>query len=113
MRLSPMEQQWSLKRCLELLQVSGTIVNAGTGKAWRGQRKRADKFASDILIPMAAWKKFIAGDFRKKSVVIKFADDIGVSPAIVVGRLQHEKLLPYSHMNDLRRRFELVTNCDR
>ncbi len=73
------------------------------------QEKRADKFASDLLIPPAEWKKLISGDFRKKDVVKGFAESINISPAIVVGRLQHEKLLPYSYMSDFRRRFDFMT----
>ena len=34
-----------------------------------------------------------------------FAERLGIAPAIVVGRLQHDGLLPFSHGNKLRRRF--------
>ncbi|MBA4366620.1 MAG: XRE family transcriptional regulator [Desulfobacterium sp.] len=71
------------------------------------QENEANSFASSFLIQPAAWKKLIAGNFRTKEFVKRFAEKIGISPAIVVGRLQYEKRIPYSHMNDLRRQFEL------
>jgi len=72
------------------------------------QETEANSFASAFLIPPVAWKKLIAGNYKTRAFVKSVAEEIGISPAIVVGRLQHEKLLPHSHMNDLRRRFELV-----
>ena len=70
------------------------------------QEQEADKFASDFLIPSTAWQGLITGNYKSKDFVKTFAEKTGISPAIVVGRLQHEKLLPFSHMNGLRRRFE-------
>ncbi|MBW4557417.1 MAG: hypothetical protein KME59_16035 [Trichormus sp. ATA11-4-KO1] len=36
----------------------------------------------------------------------QFATEIGIAPGIVVGRLQHDKVLPPSHCNDLKQRWE-------
>ncbi len=69
----------------------------------------ADRFARDILVPQAVYRKFINyGKYREPKVVKAFAKQIGISPAIIVGHLQHEKRLPFSHMNDLRRRFKFT-----
>jgi hypothetical protein len=38
--------------------------------------------------------------------VERFADEAGTSPAVVVGRLRHEKLTPNSQLNELRRRID-------
>ena len=38
--------------------------------------------------------------------VLAFAHRIGVHPGIVVGRLQHERLLAFGQMNDLKAKFE-------
>ncbi len=35
-----------------------------------------------------------------------FAARIGIAPGIVVGRLQYEGMLPLSHLNALKHRFE-------
>ena len=66
-------------------------------------RRRKDD-EKDIVTHICAFKQFL----KQKDFVKSFAEEIGISPAIVVGRLQHEKLLPHSHMNDLRRQFELT-----
>lgn len=64
----------------------------------------ANTFASDILIPPTQWQQFIAQDmYRTRVGIQEFAQKVGIAPGIVVGRLQHEKLLPFSHCNDLKR----------
>jgi HTH-type transcriptional regulator/antitoxin HigA len=73
------------------------------------REQKADRFARDLLIPPAAYRRFInSGRYRDSGAVKEFAAQLGISPAIVVGRLQYEKLLHYSRMNDLRRRFDFV-----
>jgi HTH-type transcriptional regulator / antitoxin HigA len=67
----------------------------------------ANVFASNILINRAEWRQFITQDsYRTKVGIQDFAQKVGIAPGIVVGRLQHEKLLPYDHCNDLKRRLE-------
>jgi len=36
-----------------------------------------------------------------KADVVRFANELGIAPGIVVGRLQHEKIIPYTHFRDL------------
>lgn len=64
----------------------------------------ADQFARDLLIhPQHAGKlPFL----KNKSQIRSFAAEIGVSPGIVVGRLQHDKLLHRSWCNDLKRTYK-------
>lgn len=73
----------------------------------------ANKFASDLLISPDDWADFAAAaateDMSPKSVR-DFAERCGISTGIVVGRLQHEKLLTYSQMNTLRPRLAWVTS---
>lgn len=66
------------------------------------KESEANDFASNILIPANVFKPFAeAGNFS--AVAIRsFADKIGISPAIIVGRLQHESLIPHSLHNKLR-----------
>lgn len=71
--------------------------------------QEADVFARDFLIPPGKFAIFNRNPrYISKARVLSFAKQLDLSPAIVVGRLQHEKLLPRSHMNDLRRRFHFV-----
>lgn len=67
----------------------------------------ANKFASNILINSAQWKQFVEqGAYHTKADIKEFAKKTGIAPGIVVGRLQHEKFLPYDHCNDLKRYLE-------
>ncbi len=72
------------------------------------KEKEADRFAVNCLIPPSDWQTFIStGDYKNMATVANFAEEQGISPAIVVGRLRHETLIPHNRMNDLRRRFEI------
>jgi hypothetical protein len=63
----------------------------------------ANRFARDFLIPPAqAWSR---STLRTEAEVVAAADRIGVAPGILVGRMQHEKWLPYSHLNALKVRY--------
>ena len=63
---------------------------------------KADFFAEEKLIPNDAFFDFTAaGDFSRESI-LKFANRIGISAAIVVGRLQQKKIIHFSAHNDLR-----------
>ena len=63
----------------------------------------ANLWAGNFLIPEqhTASLPFL----RSKAAVIDFAQQIGVHPGIVVGRLQHDKLIEPSWMNDLKQSF--------
>lgn len=73
----------------------------------------ANAFASNILVNHAQWRQFIArNSYYTKASVKEFAEKVGIAPGIIVGRLQHENLLPYSHCNDLKRHLEWEVNQD-
>ncbi len=68
--------------------------------------READRFAEDVLIPRDEWDRLVrAGQFDRTSVR-KFARLQGIAPGVVIGRLQHARLIPYSHMNNLKRRLQ-------
>lgn len=62
----------------------------------------ANRFARDILIPAAEWKKVLQNRPRGAMQVRDWARRLGISPGILVGRLQHERLLPWTHLNGLK-----------
>ena len=66
------------------------------------EEKEADTFAADLLIPPSDVKVLLSRPWRKKAEVREFAGELGIAPGIVVGRLQHEGILPHSHFNDLK-----------
>lgn len=71
----------------------------------------ADRFAADVLIPRSLLPQ-LAFVRHTNEAVTAFASRIGVSPAIVVGRMQHEGWLPRSHLNGLKRRFVLKNHAE-
>ena len=62
----------------------------------------ANEWASRTLIPKRAWEQFIATSPRSAHVVMEFAHEQAIAPGIVVGMLQHERLLPWTHLNGLK-----------
>ena len=69
----------------------------------------ANRFAMDYLIPPLAFKRLVqrrGGGYFSKELVAQFAEEFGIAPGIVVGRLQHEKLLQRTHLNGLKRSIE-------
>jgi len=69
------------------------------------KERQANDFSAGNLIPPDAYLRLKQMDYRRASVVRHFASDIGIAPGIVVGRLQHDELIPYSALNDLKARF--------
>jgi len=69
--------------------------------------EEANTFAANLLIDPVQWQRFVAYDsYRTKADIKEFAQKVGIASGIVVGRLQHEKLLPFDHCNDLKRHLE-------
>jgi HTH-type transcriptional regulator / antitoxin HigA len=67
---------------------------------------QANAFAEQELLPRKAFTAF-ANQARFSKVAIQhFAREIGIAPGIVVGQLQHKKLLPLTHCNDLKVRYQ-------
>ena len=69
------------------------------------QEEEANRFAADLLLPpstaarlelLRAKRGFSMDD------VCAFASEVGVAPGIVVGRMQKEGWLPWTHMNSLK-----------
>lgn len=64
---------------------------------------RANRFARDLLIEPKAFREFIeAGSFDAASVR-SFAENQRVAPGIVVGRLQHDRVIPPARLNGLKK----------
>jgi hypothetical protein len=66
--------------------------------------RRANEFARDLLIPPADYARLVAGRKPGLATIRAFAAELGISPGIVVGRLQHEGVLAHSFGNDLKTR---------
>lgn len=69
--------------------------------------EEANTFATNFLIDPLQWQRFVAyNSYRSKVGIKEFAQKAEIAPGIVVGRLQHEKLLPFENCNGLKRRLK-------
>ncbi|MGV9007831.1 MAG: HigA family addiction module antitoxin [Brevundimonas sp.] len=69
--------------------------------------KEADLFAEETLVGRDAINALISRPGPlSKNTVCAFSKSIGVHAGIVVGMLQHKKKLPWTHMNDLKERYD-------
>lgn len=66
----------------------------------------ANRFAADFLIPPHHAKRLTT--LATDADVTEFADEIGVAPGIVVGRMQHDTIWHYSRGNGLKRSMRIV-----
>lgn len=66
-----------------------------------GIEHQADRFAVDWLIPSEKWQRFVDASEYSKSAVLQFSTEIEITPGIVVGRLQHEKLIQWDQLREL------------
>lgn len=64
--------------------------------------QRANEFARDMLIPPQDYERFVASGKPGLNRIRAFAEEIDISPGIVVGRLQHEGVVPHSFANSLK-----------
>ena len=64
---------------------------------------KANKMATEWLVPAKTLQRFLerTRPFISRREVLSFAADLGVHPAIVVGRLQHAGEVPWSHYRNL------------
>ncbi len=88
------------------------VVIEGTSGLNAGLEAEADAFARDTLIPPDHARQ-LRSLSRSRAAVRAFAATIGVAPGVVVGRMQKEGLLPWSHLNDLKVRYHWRTDEDR
>ena len=72
--------------------------------------KKADAFASQFLVDQERLTKFIARvrPFYYKSKIVNFAKLIQVHPGLVVGQLQHKKVIDWSHNREMLPKVRLV-----
>jgi len=73
------------------------------------KEKEANNFARDFLVPKSEWEKFADTNTEfNDQTIIGFAHKVNISPSIIVGRLQREKLLGYNQLNHLRMKVDFI-----
>ena len=79
-------------------------IDDGGRSADDEREEKANRFAAEMLIPAVHEERLRT--LRTQTAVVQFAKEIGITPGIVVGRLQREGVLPWpSPLNALKRRF--------
>ncbi|OPL09835.1 MAG: hypothetical protein AVO34_13110 [Firmicutes bacterium ML8_F2] len=86
-------------------KITKTLVDFETDNNNEDYEKEADLFAKDLLIPPRKYELLINETRFSEQNIIDFATSIKVHPGIVVGRLQKENVLPYTHLNKLKQKY--------
>lgn len=63
---------------------------------------QANAFARDRLIPPSAYNQFIQYSGKTLAEINTFANQINIAPGIIIGRLQHDGVLPRDRGNKLK-----------
>jgi len=74
--------------------------------------EEANRFAADTLIPPEALSVIMTSRDLSDGAIKAFADELGIGPGIIVGRLQSEGILAYHEGNALKRKFEWDVSGD-
>ena len=72
----------------------------------------ANRFAASHLIPETEYAELVSERTISRAKVRGFAKRLGIAPGIVVGRLQHDEVIPFDWMNDLKRTFAFAEERD-
>lgn len=86
-------------------KITKTLVDFEAYDHSEDYEKEADQFARDVLIDPRSFELISKKSFFSKQEVRDFADTIKIHPGIVVGRLQKEGFIPYTHLNGLRQKY--------
>ncbi|MBI4665218.1 MAG: HigA family addiction module antidote protein [Nitrospinae bacterium] len=87
------------------------FVEKNIGGSLEKEEKEANLFASNLLIPKAYYEPFKRKGLFTRKGIMEFSSGMGIAPGIVVGRLQHDGLIPYrSNLNYLKKTFEWACN---
>ncbi len=70
------------------------------------KEEEANQFATDYLIPKKDYQRML-DEVRTTEDLERFADEIKMHPGIIIGRLQHEEIVPYSRLNEYKEKIEL------
>lgn len=67
--------------------------------------EEADKFAKNYLIAPADLRHFAPSKYTSDDEIVKFAEQIGIHPGIVAGRLQHDGIIPRNRCSKLKEKY--------
>lgn len=68
----------------------------------------ANNFAQRYLVPEKEYRKFVENKYFSNEDIVMFANAIGIHPGIVVGRLQHDGIIPITRCTNLKQKYKVV-----
>ncbi len=71
-----------------------------------GIEEEADIWAERMLYGEGGLKRILAKPPRSRDTVCKLAKELELHPGIIVGMLQHHKVIPHDHLNSLKVKFD-------
>ncbi len=80
------------------------FIDVEPGKDSGDFEDAANRFAARTLIPPQEYGRFVRRGNVSAESVVAFAEEVGIAPGIVVGRLQHDRLVPFNRLNHLKRK---------
>lgn len=71
------------------------------------EESEADEYAAEMLIPSVRLNAWLRSNGKlTKDGIFAFAEELGIAPGILVGRLQHIQKIRYSELNSLKYRYK-------
>lgn len=89
------------KKDIFLENVEGTEMD-------QEKEAEADAFSAKILLPENEWQQIIEALPLKEEMIQEFAHKFRTPAGVIVGRLQHLKLIPFHFGNRFRQRIDLT-----
>lgn len=78
------------------------------GVAESDEEKEANQYASKMLIPEDKYMRYLNLNRISRISIRNFAKSIGISPGVVVGRLQHDGKILFKEYNDLKKSYHFI-----
>lgn len=100
------------EHCFILDNAAEDLMDNVVDPQMQRKEEEANRFAADTLIPPAMLDSFIKKRDFSNAAIHDVADELGIGPGIIVGRLQREGLIKYHQGNALKQRFIGKTVAD-
>jgi HTH-type transcriptional regulator/antitoxin HigA len=82
------------------------VDGGGLEGASAEEEEDANRWAAEFLVPSEELSRFVALGDLTEDTVVRFAEQQGVAPGIVVGQLQKREYLTFRQLNHLKEHFE-------
>jgi HTH-type transcriptional regulator / antitoxin HigA len=93
-----------------ILHPKQNFADDGDGGSGANAEREANEFAEEVLVERDRFAEFVDTMPSTVKQIAAFAGGVGVHPGIVVGMLQHRKVLRWDQLNSLKEKFAIVAN---